>query len=249
MINIRFLENLAKNKYLTLSYEDFLTLHYSKFLKEGDVVLDIGANEGEHTVNFLSLVGKDGIVMAFEPLPEMYQKLTYRFKSNSNFYCFEIALGSENKTSTFVKAKHLSGHLAESGIKERVYNDPDNMTLEEINVSVMTLDHLNVKKKIDYIKIDTEGGEIDILNGANELINRDRPIISVEYGKPSYSVYGYEANTLWDLAKSLNYEVYDIFLNEIKTIDDWSSVCNTMYWDYILVPTEKNESFKNTMKS
>jgi FkbM family methyltransferase len=249
MINVNFLKNLEKNKYLTLNYENFLTLHYSKFLKEGDAVLDIGANEGEHTVNFLSLVGKDGIVMAFEPLPEMYQKLIYRFKSNSNFYCFEVALGSENKTSTFVKARHSSGHLAESGIKERIYNDPENMILEKINVDIMTLDFLNVKKKIDYIKIDTEGGEIDILNGAKELINRDRPIISVEYGHPSYSVYGNKKNTLWDLTKALNYVVYDIFLNEIKTLEDWEYACDVFYWDYLLVPDERNEEFKNTMKS
>lgn len=247
MINVSFIKELARTNYLVLEYERFLTFHYSKFLKDGSNVLDIGANKGEHTMEFVDLIGKDGTVIAFEPIPEMYERLNRIFSPFNNVLCLEMALGSEDKTSQFVKATHTTGHVAESGIKQRIYNDPDNMTIENIDVEIRTLDSLDIKKKIDYIKIDTEGGEIDILNGARELINRDRPIISVEYGSPSYSVYGYTIDTLWNLSKELEYTIYDIFLNEIDTKEKWESTDDSFYWDYLLVPNEKNEDFKITM--
>lgn len=97
--------------------------------------------------------------------------------------------------------------------------------------------------KIDYIKIDAEGAEIQILNGGRNVIKKHKPIISIEYGYPSYSVYGLSKESLYDFCLSMDYNVFDIYGNIIPTLDMWLALCDTVYWDYFLVPKEKIEFF------
>ena len=123
------------------------------------------------------------------------------------------------------------------------------MKSETIEVQLVTLDSLNIPRKIRYIKIDTEGGEIDIIKSAFELITRDRPFISVEYGEPTYSVYGYDKDTLWKLCKELGYSIFDILLNKIETLDEWLTICDSIYWDYFLIPDEECDNFELSQSS
>ena len=244
MVPLKFLKDLIEYKLLIPNFEQFLKIHYSSFLKSGDVVLDIGANIGEHTSEFSRLVGNTGKVIAFEPIPELFEELVSKFSDLKNIVYYNYAVGFRNCTSDFNLARHSSGSLGESGIKKRIYNFPDEMESESIEVQLVTLDSLNIPRKIKYIKIDTEGGEIDIIKSAFKLITRDRPFISVEYGEPTYSVYGYDKDTLWKLCKELDYSIYDILLNRVETLDEWLTICDSIYWDYLLIPDEKCDNFE-----
>jgi hypothetical protein len=127
----------------------------------------------------------------------------------------------------------------ESGLKQRVYNISDPI-LEKITVKVSTLDEeCGGLPRIDFIKIDVEGGEIDCLTGAEKVLSVQRPIISVEYGSPSYSGYGNSWNTLFDLAARANYKLGDMFGNAVETREEWKEICDKAYWDFFMIPTEK----------
>ncbi len=125
-----------------------------------------------------------------------------------------------------------------------MYISPETVTPTLIPVKVDTLDmHTENLRSVDYIKIDIEGGEIGCLEGATRTIDKFRPLISTEYGYPSYSVYGLTKDSLFNFASSKNYVLFDIFLNRIDTRDEWHIVCDSICWDYFLVPAEKLDVF------
>ena len=76
---------------------------YSKFIKKGDLVFDVGANYGEKTRVFLML---DATVIAFEPQPDCKNELKNRCGNNSNLLLLELALGSKTEKRTFYVRSH-----------------------------------------------------------------------------------------------------------------------------------------------
>lgn len=165
-------------------YEAILEKSYRRLINKGDAVIDIGAHGGRHTAPFAELVGEKGRVIAFEPLPEKAAILRSRFFQLGQVSVREVALGDKNGQFEYNRVENAP---EESGLKQRIYNIPD-PKIEKIIVSVTTLDQeCGALDRIDFIKIDVEGGEIDCLNGCKAILQKFRPFISVEYGYPAYS--------------------------------------------------------------
>jgi FkbM family methyltransferase len=222
------------------NYEGLLAHQFCQVVKRGDVVFDIGAHAGLHTRRLLGAVGDTGKVVAFEPLPEQFAALTAEFGGRGNVTLHQMALGKSTGRASFV---HAVGAPEESGLIERVYNRPEATQPTTIDVQVGRLDDVAASfDRIDFIKIDIEGGEIDCLSGGERTLERCRPVISVEYGFPAYSRYGWKPETLFDFAKSRRYGVFDLFGNELSERGDWLRFCDQMYWDYFLVPNERAEA-------
>lgn len=145
------------------------------FLAEGDSVIDIGANVGGYTKEFSRLVGDSGRVYAFEPVAENHIILetVIRKAQLRNVKAFRAALGSEPGECDIVIPEmdgytgYYWAHLtktAESGQRE--------------SVVVHTLDDLARKgiiADVDFIKCDVEGGELDVVNGAREVLQKYHP--------------------------------------------------------------------------
>lgn len=217
-------------------YERLLAATYESILKEGDIVFDIGAHSGRHLANFARLVGPSGSVFAFEPLPHMARHLRHIYASDSRVKVLEVALGSARGKTEFV---HAINAPEESGLLRRIFNQAGTKT-EKISVNLETVDHVAAGlPRLDYIKIDIEGGEIGCLKGATETLSRYRPIMSIEYGHPGYSVYGHTKMTLYDWATGAGYTLSDLFGNLVADAGEWESVCDLASWDYFAVPTEK----------
>ena len=67
--------------------------------------------------------------------------------------------------------------------------------------------------------------------------------ISIEYGEPSYSAYGLTADSLYIFASEQNYYITDLCGNVVLNINMWRDICDSVYWDYFLVPQEKIKEF------
>jgi FkbM family methyltransferase len=227
-----------------VDYEAILEVMYRTFLKEGDTVIDIGAHSGRHLSVFCELVnGAD--IHAFEPLPIKIEELHEKFGGFDNVIIHSEALTAYKGEATFKYAVNVPG---ESGLKERMYN-VENPGVVDITVKTNMLDnYLDVFKKVDYIKMDIEGGEIDCLRGGMNFIKKFRPIISVEYGYPSYSKYDNSVVTLYELAEQMEYFVFDLFGNKVEDIEEWKNICDSIYWDYFLVPYTKKSIFTRSTK-
>jgi FkbM family methyltransferase len=141
----------------------------------GDHVGDIGANVGAYTMELSHLVGSDGHVYSFEPIAENYNILekVVRRGRLANVRSFYAALGSVEGHCEMVipDAAAFTGfylahqaHPGDSGRRE--------------TVEMLTLDSLwkaNVLPKLDFIKCDVEGAELDVIRGGLELFRTQRP--------------------------------------------------------------------------
>ncbi|MCP1831760.1 FkbM family methyltransferase [Bradyrhizobium sp. USDA 4532] len=219
-------------------YEATLEQKYRRLISPGDLVIDIGAHSGRHTSVFSELVGPTGRVWAFEPLPEVRNAIVPR----DCLRIYPFALSDRAGTATFTR---VEGALEESGLRQKIYNRPDLVTkLDKFEVEVRALDDFAGELDgLSFIKIDVEGNEIAVLNGARKALAENRPFLSVEYGYPSYSAYGHSRQTLFKAAESMQYRIGDFFGSIVSDLDEWEHTCDVSYWDWFLVPVERSEEW------
>ena len=129
-----------------------------------DVALDIGANVGLWSRDLVKSFGR---VIAFEPVA-LFRECLERNVTGTNFEVRPIALGDQDTMGTMIITEDNSGHS---------HLDPN--TMGAGNVQVVRLDNLNLHD-INYIKIDCEGYEYRILQGAEQTIRRCRPVVVIE---------------------------------------------------------------------
>lgn len=169
---------------------------FRQIIKPGQIVLDVGANIGAHTVLFAQLAGPMGRVYAFEPQRLIFQQLCANIALNtlSNVYCYQMGLSSHpcnmvvppidyNKLGNFGLVS-----LTEDGVGE--------------SVPINTIDSFQLAA-CHFIKIDVEGMEKEVLSGATQTIKKFRPIIYAENDRPELSpaLINY-------LAQELDYSMY-----------------------------------------
>jgi FkbM family methyltransferase len=202
-----------------VDYEPHLISAFSALIDSGDVVLDIGANIGYHSVVMSRLVGSQGVVYAFEP-----QELIYRF------LCANTVLNNSlNVVPTRAAVGNANGFLSLSPIDYSVANL--NSGCQRISsggekVSVITLDSFEFDRPPSFVKIDAQGAEPHIISGALSLLSsKYRPIICFEVEDIWLRALGTNTNVLLNLLLSLNF-----LLIRIKT----SYPC-----DHIAVPHER----------
>jgi len=145
------------------------------FLGPGQVFVDVGANVGVFTVKAAKEVGSDGLVIAIEPFIETALRLSYNVRANgySNVRVRTFCIGRETG--------HARLHLNKG--KPNSFGLVLNGNAESISVLSVSLDDLcrwENLERLDYLKIDAEGAEADVLEGGFETINRFRPIVQVE---------------------------------------------------------------------
>jgi FkbM family methyltransferase len=214
-------------------YEAILEFWYAKLipLRHG-MIYDIGAHLGRHTAVFARF-GRP--VMAFEPLPHIRERLVQNCASFGEVVIRQEALGDSTGAGTFTVNQNA---LEESGIKRRVYNDEQHADVTEIEVQLARLDDVHTSTvAIAFVKIDTEGGEIGILRGGRRVLTTFRPILSVEYGSPGYSVYGHKKGDLLAIADDYGYHLYDIFGYRIDASNADRAI-DAFAWDYLMLPAD-----------
>lgn len=150
----------------------------TKYLHAGDTVLDIGANFGVFTKFFSSAVGSSGRVLAFEPIPSTFRTLSagVRRYHLSNVEVRNCALSDRRQTVTMQAPRFASGgdNLYQAAITRESIGG-----LTTFSVPAMTVDSLNLPHA-DFMKIDVEGHEVEVLRGARETLLRFHPVLLVE---------------------------------------------------------------------
>ena len=163
--------NELKAQYINtdIDWEMILEHGYRLFLDAESTVIDVGGHAGRHSDVFVQQIGCSR-VLVFEPLPQQFELLRERYREHTQVEVFDCALGEEVGSSDFVFNAYSP---EESGLKERAYNDPEHRIVEILRVQRATLDGwISKLSRVDYVKIDTEGGEVDIIRGGRDLIGR-----------------------------------------------------------------------------
>ncbi len=197
--------------YLQGQFEPATALACSRHIKPGQTVLDIGANVGAHTFNLARLVGESGRVLAFEPTAYAFGKLKRNLALNPDLArrvaLFQYFLGPADdanlpgaiyaswplKGGERLHAGHLGQQMTTSGARMRSLDS----FLSECGVS-----------KVDFVKLDVDGHETDVLAGAREMLRRDRPTLILEFAPYVLAEHGISPQNLFAQLLSVGYSLY-----------------------------------------
>jgi FkbM family methyltransferase len=151
----------------------------------GDWVIDVGANVGHYTKRLSDLVGQEGRVIAFEPVPQTFSMLSsnVQYFRHSNTTLLNVALS--NKCAVV----NMEIPSFDTGLKN-FYGarlTAGDSSFPVVQVMTIPLDSLEIPIRIALVKIDVEGHELLALGGMVQLLRRDRPTLIVESGSDEVS--------------------------------------------------------------
>ena len=172
-------EFLQSYLYLFGSYELPTIKFIERTLKPGDFVFDVGANVGYLSLTFAQLIGNTGKVYGFEPEKRNFETLQENIKLNGfkNIHPIKLAVSDENRTIKLYLSKNEN-----QGIHSTIlHTDTLSEKYEEIE-AVRLDDYVQNQEidKIDLVKIDVEGAEIDVINGMKNILREKKPILILE---------------------------------------------------------------------
>lgn len=159
-------------------HADVALQHLRQWSSE-DVVFDVGANDGRTILRIQHLLGSPRIY-AFEPVSSAYQAMIERTKHLSNVRHFQLALGeAPGRQEIYVnQMASMSSFLPQW--------DGEEKQLGRETVEIRTIDQVMAEQEVDFIhflKIDTEGFEMEVLKGAQEALSNSRiAVLQVEVG-------------------------------------------------------------------
>ncbi len=147
---------------------------FRQLCQENDIVVDVGANIGAHTLVFSQLVGEKGRVYAYEPQRVVFQTLCANMALNSiqNTECHQVAVSSEPGTTRIPDIRYdmPANH---GGFRVMDFDSG-------VETPVATMDDLLDVPALKLIKIDVEGMEQEVIKGAKKTIARHKPFLYLE---------------------------------------------------------------------
>jgi len=168
--------------------------------RPGDCVLDIGANVGDWTLPMALRVGRQGRVIAFEPVPYLAETVAKTARVNRHDWVevLPLALGSTDGTAEFSVERGNSG----GSRLGRMSGDFSHITVKTARLDTLVSARPDIER-IDFVKIDVEGFEVQVLEGARETLARFRPPLLIESGFESAE----QRRSIHDLLTMLDYAV------------------------------------------
>lgn len=184
------------------SYEPELQDAIGRHIRPGMVVYDVGANVGYISLMLARVVGENGRVLAFEPLPANAERIRRNAALNpegQRLELHELAVSNGPGTVRFrVHASNAMGRMETVEGRTEGYGD-------SIEVPTAGLDELVYERGLpapDVIKMDIEGGEVLALPGAARLLAEKHPLLLLELHGPA------AAKVAWEVLKAANYRLF-----------------------------------------
>jgi FkbM family methyltransferase len=172
--------NWALHKtYVFGTYEPGVVQGLEKLIQPGWTAIDVGANIGYFTLLMANLVGPHGKVIAFEPLAENFKILKENIQLNGHANVVAENLALMSRTERIELRSATPGAITwVASVKI-----DQNAAVESQSAEAVTLDEYvetNGIAKVDFLKIDVEGAEASVLEGATNVLNKHKPILLIE---------------------------------------------------------------------
>lgn len=194
------IDDTVPNYYWIKGHDEPEVLHAMMAnVKAGYRVVDIGAHVGIETLLFSQLVGPRGQVVSIEPDPKNFHLLeeNIRLHQVANVQLMEVAVSNQKGYLPFYHNKGVTSRL----VRLSGQHNSDHYTV--LSVQVITLDEMFEGKgvKIDFVKIDVEDFEVEVLDGARQFLEEQHPTLLVE-------LHSYRsARNCFDILNKLGYRL------------------------------------------
>jgi len=202
-------DELSGRLYLGLPFEEGERKFVDNLLLPGHTVFDIGAHHGLYTLQASKKVRTGGTVIAFEPSPRELKRLRWHILINrcNNVRVEPLALSSSDGTvGLFVCLSQQTGLNS--------MRPPPGQASCLVMVPTTTLDNYvrsNGIGTIDFLKVDVEGAELEVLKGATSVLSSGLPpIIMCEIQDIRTKEWGYDASDIRDLVETYGYEIFSV---------------------------------------
>jgi FkbM family methyltransferase len=245
---IKLYRNNRLTEYILFQkFEEIELKFFEVFLKKNDFVIDIGANIGLHSIYCSKIVGDNGKIFSFEPTPNTFKQLSDNIELNklSNVLICNFGISDCETKLMLNTSEYYNAWNTFTDIKKNVNSSIFERTIE---VDVLRLDKWIVYEKIDFekialVKIDVEGWEKFVIQGASKLLSQpDSPAILIEFDENNTWAAGYLCHELYNLIVSFGYEFF-IFDFDIKILKHEEKKLH--YPSQNLIAIKKTSSFSN----
>jgi FkbM family methyltransferase len=216
------------------SYEPELVRLLKGFLDPGMTLVDVGAQVGYFSVVAAALVGQTGAVHSFEPDPDCFSKLRENAQAYAWIKTYNSAVADFSGRITF----YPSPEQGESGWGA-IFDDSGKRA--EITVGACSLDiwaSASRPERVDFIKIDVEGAECRVLDGAKALIAETRPLLWVEVNEVCLSRDGKSPSHLLKRLLELNYVTQGFGERSLRSVEN-----------IVAIPAERSDIFERLARA
>ena len=189
------------------TYEELESKIMEEKIEMGNIVVDVGANIGLHTLNMARIVGNTGQVFAFEPDPSNFEILKKNVKINNykNIILEQKAVGDKHGRITLYQSDHPGKH--------RIFPQTE-QAKGQVQVELTNLDNyfdFDMIDKINFIKIDVEGLEFSVLKGMKNILKNSKKIkILFEFMPENTMEVGFTPIELLNYLTSNDFKLYCI---------------------------------------
>ncbi|HEV2856125.1 MAG TPA: FkbM family methyltransferase [Thermoanaerobaculia bacterium] len=184
-------------------------LAFLRLVRRGDVVFDVGANNGYYTVLFSHLAGPRGEVHAFEPVPPTFERLEANLGREArygNVRANRTAVGDAVGTARLFLPGEDHGQASLARHREGSWSAGG--PVSEHEAPLTTLDAYAAERgveRVDFLKCDVEGAELAVLRGGAGLLERHRPVLHLEVFPAWTRDFGYGPGEVAGFLAGLGY--------------------------------------------
>jgi FkbM family methyltransferase len=176
-----------------------------ELVKPASVIFDVGANIGQTSMNMAKLAGPSSVIIGIEPDPVNFSKAVENLKLNTftTINYLNIGLGAR-KEELFLK---INSPLNRGGnrIAPHIGDDSFKISVEKLDDVATSLQ----LKKVDLIKIDVEGFELEVLKGSVETIKNFKPVLYIEVDDANLIQQGTSPKELFEFIENSGYRITD----------------------------------------
>ena len=165
--------------------------------------VDVGCFKGE-ILDLMLNKSPSGVHYGIEPIPKFYKYLSDKYQAASNCHIVNCAASNHKGTSSF---NYVTSNPSYSGLLKRNYDRPNEQDTE-ITVETCLLDDIiPAELRIDLIKIDVEGAELRVLEGAGRILSDFQPVVIFEHGLGASDIYGNTPGDVFSLFGKYNMKI------------------------------------------
>jgi FkbM family methyltransferase len=197
----------------------------SKMEKKSEIIIfDVGANIGEYTKQIKNIFDNLTFkIYSFEPSKTTYDKLKQNIGEQQNIYIYNLGFNDKDTTTTLYSNKSSSGIAS---IYQRNLQHLDTKLDQMDTIELTTVDNFSAKyliSHINFLKIDVEGNELKVLQGAKDMINAGNiDFIQFEFGGTAIDAHIYFQDFFYLLKDK--YNIYRILRNGLRPIYQYSEL-------------------------